>query len=97
MALEAVTLRMTGDAGLEILPRCLPVSGPEEPIGILFKKRRQTAIGVWPEGRDLVCDWLSSFAGIAISWVVNALTYALGAFAILIVLSALRLLGKPKA
>ena len=38
----------------------------------------------------------SSFAGIAISWLVNALTYALGAFAILIVLSALRLLTKPK-
>lgn len=38
----------------------------------------------------------SSFAGIAISWVVNALTYGLGAFAILIVLSALRLLARPK-
>ena len=38
----------------------------------------------------------SAFAGIAISWVVNALTYALGAFAILSVLSALRLLSKPK-
>jgi len=37
----------------------------------------------------------SSFAGIAISWLVNALTYALGAFAILIVLSALRLLAGP--
>ncbi|BAL77002.1 hypothetical protein [Bradyrhizobium cosmicum] len=32
----------------------------------------------------------STFVGIAICWVVNALTYGLGAFAILIVLSALR-------
>ncbi|MGT2436407.1 hypothetical protein ACU4GH_11465 [Bradyrhizobium betae] len=32
----------------------------------------------------------STFAGIAICWVVNALTYGLGAFAILIVLGALR-------
>lgn len=32
----------------------------------------------------------SSFAGIAICWVVNALTYGLCAFAILIVLGALR-------
>ncbi|MDI3560262.1 hypothetical protein [Bradyrhizobium sp. Arg816] len=38
----------------------------------------------------------SSFAGIAISWVVNALTYGLCAFAILSVLSALRLLAGPK-
>ncbi|TFV50081.1 hypothetical protein [Bradyrhizobium niftali] len=32
----------------------------------------------------------SAFAGIAISWVVNALTYGLGAFAILSVLKLLR-------
>jgi len=32
----------------------------------------------------------SAFAGIAISWVVNALTYGLGAFAILSVLKPLR-------
>ncbi|WP_335337563.1 hypothetical protein, partial [Bradyrhizobium japonicum] len=38
----------------------------------------------------------SSFAGIAISWLVNALTYALGAFAVLSVISALRLLAGPK-
>ncbi|WP_441259709.1 hypothetical protein AB7008_25365 [Bradyrhizobium sp. 521_C7_N1_3] len=38
----------------------------------------------------------SSFAGIAISWLVNALTYGLCAFAILCVLSALRLLAGPK-
>lgn len=36
----------------------------------------------------------SPFAGITISWVVNALTYGLGAFAILIVL---KLLIRPKA
>ncbi|MBR0818131.1 hypothetical protein [Bradyrhizobium liaoningense] len=35
----------------------------------------------------------SSFAGIAISWGVNALTYGLGAFAIL---SVLKLLIEPK-
>jgi hypothetical protein len=38
----------------------------------------------------------SAFAGIAISWAVNALTYGLGAFAILTALSALRLLIEPK-
>ncbi|MDA9506292.1 hypothetical protein XI09_16960 [Bradyrhizobium sp. CCBAU 11386] len=36
----------------------------------------------------------SAFAGIAIFWVVNALTYGLGAFAIL---SVLKLLTQPKA
>ena len=38
----------------------------------------------------------SAFAGIAICWVVNALTYGLGAFAILTALSALKLLIEPK-
>jgi hypothetical protein len=35
MALQAVTLRMTRDAGLETLPSGLPVPGPEEAIGIV--------------------------------------------------------------
>ena len=39
----------------------------------------------------------SAFAGIAICWVVNALTYGLGVFAILTALSALKLLTVPKA
>lgn len=38
----------------------------------------------------------SAFAGIAISWVVNAFTYGLGTFAILTALSALKLLIEPK-
>ncbi|MBR0850001.1 hypothetical protein JQ543_19775 [Bradyrhizobium diazoefficiens] len=39
----------------------------------------------------------SVVAGVAISWVVNALTYGLGAFAILSVLSALVRAGAPRA
>lgn len=39
----------------------------------------------------------SSFAGFAISWLVNALTYGLGVFAILVAVSALRVLGKPNS
>jgi hypothetical protein len=35
MALQAVALRMTRDAGLQTLPRGLPMSGAEEPIGIV--------------------------------------------------------------
>ena len=38
----------------------------------------------------------SAFPGIAIAWVVNALTYGLGAFAILSVLSALVLAVAPR-
>ncbi|EJN15656.1 hypothetical protein PMI42_00673 [Bradyrhizobium sp. YR681] len=38
----------------------------------------------------------SSFAGIAICWVVNALTYGLCAFAILVAISALKLQAGPK-
>ncbi|WP_262048077.1 hypothetical protein [Bradyrhizobium sp. Bra78] len=38
----------------------------------------------------------SAFAGIAICWVVNAFTYGLCAFAILIALSAWRQLAKSK-
>lgn len=37
----------------------------------------------------------SSFVGIAICWVVNALSYGLGAFACLVALSALTLLTRP--
>ncbi|WP_441235992.1 hypothetical protein [Bradyrhizobium sp. 930_D9_N1_4] len=38
----------------------------------------------------------STFAGVALSWIVNTLVYALAAFAILIAVSALKLLMQPK-
>lgn len=38
----------------------------------------------------------SAFAGIAICWVVNALTYGLCAFAVLSIVRALKLLAAPK-